>query len=498
VTFGYYGHDITCHNKSHKLLQIGDAMHRRGFLTTLSGAAFLGKELITRTATRVGYFGTLLVAASLSAYAQDKRAAKSTGGGTGLPAWLAGVPILHWTRIPRTSMRNISSSPDYDKLTNAGLAPWSKWGDPAYGIFAYSGGTIKGGDTILVFGGGGAGAWAGNEVRALKLTDNAPVWRIPIGPAPATNDTARVWPRGSGAVHAYLQDGTSPNARHSYWGPQFIDSHGPYANSFFQFLCRNVWESDSSPPLPDRNVVDSCDFNTYKWRAPGTHPNLPVAPSTDGPWMCKHPTSERIYIGVATTVWMWDPITNAWTQICTDLPNGTEYGMAAVDPDNNIILRIGLAQTAELNAHKIDLNTTRATPTVCTLSGPGTASLVVEEGYKVAEGGLVYDRGLECFWLFQGNGLLKITPNGPNDWRVDYPATTGIAPAIDTTFGSNTLAGRMQYVPALKGICIILANQDAYFLRTAPTRSSASLPPQCAMATPDACGGLSAARNCTN
>ena len=39
---------------------------------------------------------------------------------------------------------------------------------------------------------------------------------------------------------------------------------------------------------------------------------------------------------------------------------------------------------------------------------------------------------------------------------------------MDTTLGSEELAGRMQYVSALKGICILFEyNQDAYFIRTA-------------------------------
>lgn len=41
------------------------------------------------------------------------------------------------------------------------------------------------------------------------------------------------------------------------------------------------------------------------------------------------------------------------------------------------------------------------------------------------------------------------------------------ATAVDTTLGSEELAGRMQYVSPLKGTCILFQyDQDAYFIRT--------------------------------
>ena len=347
-----------------------------------------------------------------------------------------------------------------------GLVPADgSYGNPLNGIYAYSGGTLKGGNTMLVFGGGGAGAWAGNEIRALDLSADAPVWRIPVGPSPST----AVWDRfGPGQTsHLYMQDG-KPNARHSYWGPQFIDSHGAYANSFFIFMCGQVWETDADMTYPDQQMVDSLDWGSGVWRTPGTHPYIPANRTWAGAWTCKHPVTEDVYVGTYSTVQKWSPLTNTWTKVCDSMTDITHRGMAALDPNTGTILRLGWATGAvgtAFNAHAI--NFTTGTLSVGSLTGPAVGSIVVD-GFHAIGSGFVYDPGLQCFLLFQGNGvMLKISPTGA-DWYVDYLTTTGVPPPVDTALGSEELAGRMQYVSALKGVCILFAyNQDAYFIRTA-------------------------------
>lgn len=204
-----------------------------------------------------------------------------------LPAWLKGTPVLQWTQISNTAMATIRSSPDYARIKDAGLDPGDgSYGDPEKGIYAYSGGTIKGGHTMLVFGGGGAGGWAGNDIRALDLSADAPVWRIPVAPSPAS----AVWDRRAPGrtSHVYMQDG-KPNARHSYWGPQFIDSHGPYANSFFIFMCGQVWETDADMAYPDQQTVDSLDWK----RAPGARQAPILTSRPTGPGRVRGPASTR-------------------------------------------------------------------------------------------------------------------------------------------------------------------------------------------------------------
>jgi hypothetical protein len=443
-------------------------MNRRDILATVGGALYLGRTLVTRvhTATTIRHLGALAAVPSLppSLAGCGEQSTAEGAAAPKLPAWLAGAPALQWIRIANTAMTTINSSPDYHKLTNAGLAPWTNWGDPQKGIYAYSGGTLKGGNTMVVFGGGGANAWAGNEIRTLDLSADAPVWRIPVAPSP----TSTFWPQPEAVGHLYNKDGL-PVSRHTYFRPQFIDSHGPYANSFFCFGVAQTWYIDGDLTYPLNATVDSLDWATATWRPAGTHPPISQR-SNFSAGICKHPTTEKVYVPTSASLEEWDPLTNTWSKTCNTVGGITYYGMGAVDPYTETFLRIGpnggIGQP--FNAHAVDLATKRLT--VCTLSGPGVASIQTV-GFPSIASGFVYDPGLRCFLLFQGNGaLLKITANGPTDWYVDYLVTTGTAPPVDISLGGHqALCGRMEYVPALKGICIIFAyNQDAYFLRTTP------------------------------
>ena len=147
-------------------------MNRRTLVGMVGSALFLGRTLAARvlTATTVRPFRALTAVPSLPALLAgcgSETAATASAAAPRLPTWLAGVPVLQWTRIPNTAMTTIRSSPDYSKITSAGLAPVDgSYGNPQNGIYAYSGGTIKGGNTMLVFGGGGAGAWDGG--RSLR------------------------------------------------------------------------------------------------------------------------------------------------------------------------------------------------------------------------------------------------------------------------------------------------------------------------------------------
>jgi len=291
------------------------------------------------------------------------------------------------------------------------------------------------------------------------------MWRIPVAPSPSS----AVWDRRAPGrtSHVYMQDG-KPNARHSYWGPQFIDSHGAHANSFFIFMCGQVWETDADMPFPDQQTVDSLDWGTGTWRAAGTHPHIPAHRTWAGAWTCKHPVTEDVYVATYATVQSWDPLTNAWTKVCDAVADITHRGMAAVDPDTRTILRLGWSTGAvgtAFNAHAIDIATGKLA--VGALTGPAVSSIVVD-GFTAIGSGLVYDPGLRCFLLFQGNGaMLKITRSVGADWNVDYLATTGTPPPLKPGLAQAQLAGRMQYVSTLKGICILFEHDaDACFVRT--------------------------------
>jgi hypothetical protein len=89
-------------------------------------------------------------------------------------------------------------------------------------------------------------------------------------------------------------------------------------------------------------------------------------------------------------------------------------------------------------------------------------------GYFAA--GLVFDRGLGKFLLYQDDGYLyAISRASDRTWLVDRLSLTGTPPQSGHSAGPGLVAiwGRMQYVPNLKGVCIIQGyDRPAYFVKT--------------------------------
>ncbi|MEP6997739.1 MAG: hypothetical protein ABI900_08825, partial [Betaproteobacteria bacterium] len=194
-----------------------------------------------------------------------------------MPQWLQSVAVNQWTAISGTAVSAADCTPQFAAGLTDSQCRDTGYGDPRRGIFAYSGAALKAaGSEILVFGGGGAGAWAGNDVRGLRLEDDAPIWRTRVNPSRATNVASRY-----AAAAPYQLDGLTPNARHSYWSPQFIDAQ----NKFMVFGCAITWTADTGQFY----VVDGVPLETGVWETPGTHPNIPIRRGWDGNWTCKHP-----------------------------------------------------------------------------------------------------------------------------------------------------------------------------------------------------------------
>jgi len=373
---------------------------------------------------------------------------------TGTPLWLQSKPINQWIAITGTELTASTCAAQAAAGLTDGLCHDIGYGDPRRGIFAYSGGALKkSGSEMLIFGGGGGRAWAGDDVRGLALEDDVPTWRTRVNPA-----SLAIVPPIKAPSQPYMLDGITPNARHSYWQPQFIDA----TNTFMAFGCVNTWSSDSGQFY----VVDSVPLASGRWDAPGTHPPVPVRRGWDGNWACKHPLTEDIYVSGSTGVSKWSRASNSWSTVWQTTHTDVDRATAAIDPTGGgVLLRIGNFGGANVPV-AIDLAT--GVGTVAAFSGPYAAAVNVGAYYAA---GLVFDSVLNKFLLFQDDGFLyTITKVSIANWAVNRLALTGAPPAAMHSAGPGRPAiwGRMQYVPNLKGVCIIQApDKPAYFVKTA-------------------------------
>jgi hypothetical protein len=378
------------------------------------------------------------------------------------PAWLKAAPANRWLPIAGSELTSSGCAAQLAAALTDAQCRDIGFGHPHRGIVAFSGGALKrAGSEMLLFGGGGAGAWAGNDVRAFRLEDDQPRWRTRVTPSPAGN----VWPRTHPPT-PYMRDGIAPNARHSYWQPQFIDA----ANRLMTFGCVNTWNADSGQFL----TVDGVEIDKGRWDPPGTYPPLPVRRGWDGNWICKDPLTESVYVSGNNAVWRWQPASNTWSVVWSNAKAGVDRATAAIDPNGNgTLLRIG-AYGKDNVPVALDLKTGEAS--VGELTGPHAKSINVG-GYYAA--GLVFDAGLGTFVLFQDDGhLYTIARASTADWNVDRLPMTGTAPPPTPSAreGRPALWGRFQYVPNLKGVCIVQSHdRPVYFVRTSQVLATARL-----------------------
>jgi hypothetical protein len=384
-----------------------------------------------------------------------------------LPRWLtdparAGT-INQWYRIPNTRIDiNLSKTPYIARgllgLTGADIG----LGSPSR-ITNFSGAALrKSGSWLLVTGGGGAGAWAGNDWIGLKLNSETPKWETLVMPSPAKE----VWPRRSDPrnySHNYMKDGR-PNAQHSYWSPQFFDGR----DWFVLMGISNVWEVDQGT-WGDVNIAY---WNTREYEMDPTKrlPALPAKRDNDSEWIIKHPVTEDVYWPTGGNIYRFDQKTLSWS-VWNQNTSSFSRMAACIDPVNNLMLVMGQYRGDDRAALTFDVATGKLLGN-SKLIGPHAQSLA-RPGPKA---GFVFDEGLGKFVWFQDDGQLytiayRGVVNGAHEWHVDRLATTGTPPVTGGTVvnsgGYPAVWGRMRYVPELKGIVLLTrTDTDVFFIRT--------------------------------
>lgn len=489
------------------------------------------------------------------------------------PAWLAAQPSMTWIPVNDTGTAGDSNGTRIGTMTDmaylqdpavtgipesAGLfGPAPNYSPlPAYngvasgrvrgGIMEYSGGCLReNGSYLLCWGGGGAGSYPGNELVGLKLEDDVPTWH-PYSRATHLN---KIPPKGYfdpllltdqwPSEHvSYNFDGT-PMARHSYFGPQFING----LDRFFQFGSGPCWVSDSTSEIA---VVDSLDW-TGDWRttqwSPGCaypcadgqaytytvppynpgpftnpytvaapyHPHVPpnLSAAIIGRCFHKHPVTEKVYAGTGTGMNCFDPFANGgrgtWTR---EGPVSWSMGgrdiaqsLYCIDPTRNKMLIIPMSGSSQNRATPPYFHpwtytlagTAGVSPTSAVFTGTYGGDGTTNPGIFAQRTdccGIVWCPDLDCFvfcmndnWVGGGQSFEGGTSSDPTgfytiryvndgEWEVERLAIAGNGPRFRPSPGgglrwSVMIGGRMQYVPALRGIAIVPDQfQPLYFVRT--------------------------------
>ena len=387
-----------------------------------------------------------------------------------LPRWVtdpakAGT-LYRWYQIPNTKIAaNLPRDPYIARgLLGRGGAEIG-FGSPA-NITHFSGAALrKSGSWLLVTGGGGAGAWAGNDWIGLKLNSEAPKWETLVMPSPAS----QVWPRGPGAkAHEYMQDGR-PNAQHSYWAPQFFD-----ARDWFVLMgMSNVWEIDHG--LWGTVNIAYWGSREYEMNPAKRPPPLPAKRDYDSEWIVEHPVTEDVYWPAGGNIYRLDQKSLTWSVWHKNVRSFSRMG-GGIDPVSNLMLVMGSYKGDSGAALTFDMRTGELFENT-RLVGPHARSIVPPSRKGGTAGaGLVFDEGLGKFVWFQDDGQLYTIAyrgivDGTHQWHVDRLATTGTAPVSGATVinsgGFPSVWGRMRYVPELKGIVLLTrSDTDVFFVRT--------------------------------
>jgi hypothetical protein len=381
---------------------------------------------------------------------------------------------------------------------------------------------------MIVSGGGGAGTWAGNDVRGLRLEDDQPTWRVLVSPtnaqyAPKNDNLTTNTPYNlsvsalvaTPADYTFALTDGAPVARHSYWH-QFVDD---VTDDFYWTRCDSVWQTDAGR-FEEVNSIHLPDTvgATVAWPAavpaarkhPVPHGHAEGAGGAPSNYCLttKFPevgdARDGFIYQIASGMWCFKPRAasgvGTWTSVTltnAGILNG-DKGPGAIDPTRNCFLfstAPGTFHTSEPVYRVAVLNAagTSATLFVATLTtaGGNLSAFAVKdvlgfadplgssgEVQDVAE--LEYDRGLDKFILFQDDQkLYTLTCTSTSTWtfRVDklvdaLTPSTVIGSGVPKLYGSKqgqvmAMWGRMRYVHALGGVCVIQgADQNAFFVRT--------------------------------
>lgn len=368
----------------------------------------------------------------------------------GVPAWYAAANASEWVALPNSTLTTsgvgwAGTSPGGSSNYDAVVIAWSGGVLNTVGCF-YAGSFHAG--TFLVIFGGGHGDYGGNELYAYgPLEDDSPAWHRLTDPSiPAPTNVARL--------------GGYPVSRHTYDTLAYL----PTLN---KMLCIGVAGNYSEGNT--FNVGDLFDFAAdpgavNPWSASDT--NFPAYngggtgviglvggynPATAKAWGLGKGNSQLLGV--------FDAGSGTWSSYSKNNPNGVGANKAAVDPNHNILVFMGVSGVVYAQDLANPTNSIYA-PT-CSGTSPGTGNNVLEWD-SVANRFVSWDR--------TGKTLYFLTPGanpaaGGDDWA--WTSTTPAGGTTPAAAHANGTYGRFRVNNgSLRGVVLMpLHNQPICFYK---------------------------------
>jgi hypothetical protein len=344
-------------------------------------------------------------------------------GDRGTPSWVNALAIGQWYVIPNTAMSSVEPSP-----TPAGIAgPVSKI--TAWTSFVADPRTSK----VYSVANGGHSDYSGNEVDALDLERDQPVWTQVLAPTP-----------GASVVSGnYYLDGR-PTSRHTYYGVTLDES-----NDRVMLFGGSRWQ-DGDGTLQ----IDSYNIGANSYNPQGTHPGLP-SDFIELPACAVNPLTGDVYLNLNFSLGRWNRSANTFetlNPIGASKPHGY-YATSAFDSSRGRILFLG-GDNADHHIYTLSTNTFAQ----ITLNGANAADV---SGVRGAA--MVYVAAIDRFLIEKGGVGGTVYQVNPSTFEVTTFATTGGA-SIPST--QNGPFNKFLYVPRLRGAVYVPSySGNAWFLR---------------------------------
>lgn len=336
-----------------------------------------------------------------------------------LPSWRRGMAIGEWKKLPSVNLAAVTPS----RLIGGGFY------GRINGWNGFAGDTVN--STLYLAAAGGHGDYAGNEVYALALAVDTPVWTLESQPSTDVTDNTPYYPDGK------------PSAAHLYYTAAYVAQR----RKVYRFASAALWGDGNS----NTRHIDVWDPATKAWDPPRSNGDMGPSPTVEMPGALDLSTGDFYQIQANNRLYRWDQVANK----VSDLGNAgggrdTHYDVnrspSVVDTQNNRLLLL----RDEANPRKVRAyNFAARTWTTHAVTG---ASAVVDAVTTGSEQGMAWFDSCANRIVLKTRRVGETFLLDPTSLEAVALATSGTTPPdADEGRGGPGVHTLFQYMPKLGG-----------------------------------------------